>query len=408
MQTIPVEDLDDGTVFDCSVYTGSGEKLADPFTFLREEQLSQLHDWGIETLQVESGPLSDEQLKAYRRKAREQQRAEKTTTEDIFKVEDPVAEGAVEPDDPLRESVKRRVKSSYEECLEETKNILQPLSQGRIEDAKTLYDIVQPIFEVAWNMQSALLYLLADLDGKDEEDYLFPYSLHTCLVSVLLAQEMGYDEAETRRVGVGGLIHDVGMFKIPQHIRLATGDLTDEQYQMIESHPERGARILSEVDRLESSVKRVVAEHHEQIDGSGYPLEIDHEDIHPHARIINLSMTYVAMTQNRSHRSSFSPQETIKELLEQERHRYDDRVLSAFLKRFGLYPPGTFARLNTGQLVLALESERTDPKNPVIKVLTTPNNDPLKRPFKVSLSNYDVSIDTVVDDTSLGGALELA
>lgn len=408
METILIEELESGDVFDCSIFTSSGEKLAEPFSFLRDEQMTQLREWGVEALRAESDPLTEEELQEYRRKARASMEESETTTTDIFETEDPVAEGVVEPSDPLRESLKRRVQSSYEDCLAETKNVLKPLSQGRIEDAKTLYDIVQPIFEVAWDMQSALLYLLADLEGEDDEDYLFPFSLHTCMISVLLAQEMDYEQAETRRVGVAGLIHDVGMLKIPQHIRLGDDNLTDEQFETIQSHPERGARILSNVDRLETSIRRVAAEHHEHVDGSGYPLGVDHEDIHPHARIVNLAMTFVAMTQKRSHRSSLSAQATIRELVQSERHQYDDRALKAFLKRFGLYPPGSFARLNTGQLVLVLRAERDDPKNPEVKVLTTPSNRPLSEPYQVELSNYDVRITETVEETSLGSALELA
>lgn len=408
MKELSPDQLSDGDVFDCSVYTESGNKLAGPFTFFRDEQLEQLEEWNIETLRAETDPLSEEELQAYRRRARETIKEQETSTADIFEVDDPVKEGVVEPSEPLRESLKRRVQDSYERCLEGTKDVLRPLSQGLIEDAKTLYDTGQPIFEVAWDMQSALLYVLADVEGSEEEDYLFPYSLHTCMISVLLAKEMGYDRAETRRVGVAGLIHDVGMLKIPQHIRLKEGDLSDNQYQMIQSHPERGARILSNVERLETSVERVAAEHHEQVDGSGYPLGVDHEDIHPHARIVNLAMTYVAMTQERSHRSSLSAQESIRELVQSERQSYDDRVLKAFLKRFGLYPPGTFGRLNTGQLVLVLRAERDDPKNPYVKVLTTPDNEPLDDFYTVELSNYDVRITETVRDPSLGSALDLA
>ncbi len=408
MKELSVDELSDGTVFDCTVYTLSGQKLTDPFTFFREEQLQQLSDWKIDAVRAESDPLSQEELQAYRRRARESLKQEEATTEDIFEVEDPVKEGVVEKDKPLRESLRRRVRASYERCLEGTKDVLKPLSQGLIEDAKTLYDIGQPIFEVAWDMQSALLYLLADVEGNEEEEYLFPYSLHTCMIAVLLAKEMGYDQAETRRIGVAGLVHEVGMLKIPQHIRLKEGDLDEDQYQMIQSHPEEGARILSNVERLENSIKRVAAEHHEQVDGSGYPLGVEHEDIHPHARIVNLAMTYVAMTQERSHRSSLTAQESIRELVQSERKSYDDRVLKAFLKRFGLYPPGTFGRLNTGQMVLVLRAERDDPKNPYVKVLTTPDNKLLDNYYTVELSNYDVRITKTVRDSKLGSALELA
>lgn len=408
MKTVKVEEIEEGDIFDCPVYTSTGEKIIDAFTFFRDEQLQQLRDWQIDELRAETGPLSSEELKEYRQKARQEKSVEETTTQDIFESEDPVADGYVEPASSLREPAKRRVKNSYKRCLEETRNVLKPLSHGIIEDAKTLYDIVQPIFEVAWNMDAALLYLLADIEGNETDDYLFPYSLHSCLISILLGIEIGYDKPEVRKIGVGGLIHDVGMLKIPQHIRLATGKLTDQQYQMIETHPERGARILSSVDRLEDSVIRIAAEHHEQVDGSGYPLGVEHQQIHPYARIVNLAMTFVAMTQSRSHRTSLTAQESIFELVDEERDRYDDRVLRAFLKRFGLFPPGTFGRLNTGHLVLVLDSERDDPKNPIVKVLTSPGDQWLDEPFKVELSNYDVRISKVVHDLDVGGALELA
>ncbi|MFB6344827.1 MAG: HD-GYP domain-containing protein [bacterium] len=408
MKSFSVDELDIGAVFDCPTYTPDGKKLSDPFSFFRSESLEQLRLWQIDTIQAESGPLTEDELEAYRSKAREMQGGEKTATADVFELDDPVEEGETPPADNVPRNVKKRVQKSYRRCLTGTKKILKPLSQGRISDAKELYDTIQPIVEVAMNMQSALLFLLADLEGDDEDDYLFPYSLHTCLISVLLALEIGYEAAECRKVGVAGLIHDVGMLKIPQHIRLATGDLDESQIDMIHSHPERGARILSNVDRLESSVQEVAAEHHEQVDGSGYPLGLTHEDIHPHSRIVNLAMTFVAMTQKRSHRSSLTAQESIRELVKTERERYDGRVLRAFINRFGLYPPGTFVRLNTGHTALVTEVNSDDPLNPTVKVLTSSDGSRLSQPFSVGLQDYDVKVTEVIKDHDLGSALELA
>lgn len=408
METIKLDDLDRGDIFDCPTFTSDGRRLSDPFSFFRAEQLQQLETWRIDELRAESAPLSEDELEAYRAKAREMKQKDTGASAEIFDLEDPVQAGIVDPADSLAPSVKKRVRRSYERCLTGTKDILKPLSQGRIGDAKEIYDTIQPIVEVARNMQSALLFLLADLEGEDSDDYLFPYSLHTCLMSVLLAMEIGYDAAECRKVGVAGLIHDVGMLKIPQHIRLATGDLSENNIEMIHSHPERGARILSGVERLETSVRRVAAEHHEQVDGSGYPLELTHEDIHPHARIVNLAMTFVAMTQARSHRSSLTAQQSIRELVKSERHRYDDRVIRAFINRLGLYPPGTFVSLDTGHFALVMEVNREDPMSPTVKVLTSPSREQLDKPFSVSLAEYNVSIAEVVDDPGLGTALELA
>lgn len=408
MKAIDRSELEPGDVFDCSTYTPDGYKLSDPFSFFREQQLQQLKTWRIDTIRAESPPLTEAELEEYRSKAREMKRRRGGATPEVFEVNDPVEEGIVEPADGLARTVKKRVESSYERCLTGTRDILKPLSQGRVGDAKQLYDTIQPIIEVASNMESALLFLLADLEGEDTEDYIFPYSLHTCLISVILAMEIGSDSAECRKVGVAGLIHDVGMLKIPQHIRLATGDLSEDNMDMIHSHPERGARILSNVDRLESSIKRVAAEHHEQVDGSGYPLGLTHEDIHPHARIVNFAMTFVAMTQSRSHRSSLTAQQSIRELVKAERERYDDRVLRAFINRLGLYPPGTFVELDSGQRALVTEVNREDPLNPRVKVLTSPNGEELSRPFSVSLAEFEVEISGVIEDHELGSALERA
>lgn len=408
MVVVEVEELEEGDVFDCPTYTPKGYQLSDSFQFFRAEQLEQLREWGIQRIEAESRPLTEEQLEEYRTKARQVRQQRDRIAPGVFEMEDPVSSGAVEAADTLPENVKRRVKKAYRRCLRGTKDILKPLSQGRVSDAKNLYDTIQPIAEVARNMRKPLLFLLADLEGEDREDYIFPYSLHTCLLSILLAIEIGYEAVECRKVGVAGLIHDVGMLKIPQHIRLASGDLSEDNLDMIHSHPERGARILSRVDRLENSVKRVAAEHHEQVDGSGYPLGLSHEEIHPYARIVNLAMTFVAMTQTRSHRSSLTTQQSIRELVRTERERYDDRVLRAFLNRLGLFPPGTFVRLETGHVALVTEVNRDDPLKPVVKVLTSPSGESLDRPFRIRLAEFDVDVSSVEDDHGLGSALDLA
>ncbi|MFB6355370.1 MAG: HD-GYP domain-containing protein, partial [bacterium] len=266
-------------------------------------------------------------------------------------------------------------------------------------------------FEHVWHLPRIVLYLLSDQQIPVEgEDYLLNYSLNTSILSMILASDMDYSLKEAKVVAAGGLVHDIGMLKIPQFIRKKAGELTDEELEVMREHPDHGRRILEDIENLEPEVARVAMEHHEQMDGSGYPKGIQGGEIHSHARIINLCMKYIAMTQPRDYRDSRGRQETVRTMLKEEKEQFDPEVLNSFMRVVGLYPVGLFVELNSGCHAMVNYANPESPKQPRVKVFTDPGGEKIDKPYNVDLSEEpDESIKQVlIKDVMEYSSLEMA
>ena len=145
--------------------------------------------------------------------------------------------------------------------------------------------------------------LAAAIDAKDS--YTNGHSVRVAEYSREIARRAGYDDLALQKIYITGLLHDVGKIGIPDAIINKEGRLTDEEYNVIKTHPEKGAAILQSIEKVpELSIG--ARWHHERYDGRGYPQGLKGEDIPEEARIIAVADAYDAMSSNRSYRQKLS------------------------------------------------------------------------------------------------------
>ncbi len=403
-----VDQLSSGVVFDCPIYTPNGQKLADSFARLNQKQLKKLNNWDIRIIYAKNSPLSREEKDKYR------QQAAKTSIEDSFTeieaeaLKDIENQSAVRSCERFHNRDKKYVRAVYQKSLDLTEDLIEKLSRNLVNKLSRIYETLKPINPCIWQKQQLLLFLIADEKIAGDE-YIYKYSLHTAIISMLLGQKMGFPRGEIRRLGAGALVHDVGMLKIPRIIRKKEGKLTYEQREKMKKHLPRGEDMLSELDSYHSSIQHVLEQHHEQYDGSGYPNHLTGDEIHPHARIVNLAMTYVALTQPRYHRREYGVTRSVREVIYEQRSRYDPGVLKAFLKLMGIYPPGSFVRLSGGQEAMVIETVESKPLDPVVRVVADDEGNRLQKPYRLLLEKSELSIEGILDSDKRGyKAFEIA
>lgn len=167
------------------------------------------------------------------------------------------------------------------------------------------------------------------VDAKDT--YTRGHSDRVSYLSHRLAQEMGKDEAFCERVRMAGLFHDIGKMAIPDRILLKTGPLTDEEYAVIQRHPEEGARILSAVSLFRDLAPAVRA-HHERLDGKGYPHGLSGIEIPLEARIIAVADAFDAMLSDRQYRKGMPLPAVVQEIQREKGHQFDPAVADVLLR----------------------------------------------------------------------------
>jgi hypothetical protein len=172
--------------------------------------------------------------------------------------------------------------------------------------------------------------LTATLDARDR--YTCGHSERVARISVLLAEEMGLDDARSSELYLGGLLHDIGKVGVPDAILRKEGKLTAEEFELVKEHPVIGDMILANVPQL-AHLGPMVRNHHEQYDGGGYPDNLSGEAIPLSARIMAVADACDAMMSDRPYRAGMPPEQIEAVLREGAAKQWDPDVVQAWLAR---------------------------------------------------------------------------
>jgi PAS domain S-box-containing protein/putative nucleotidyltransferase with HDIG domain len=169
--------------------------------------------------------------------------------------------------------------------------------------------------------------------GETRDPYTAGHQRGVAKLAVEIAQEMGVPEEQTSGLRIAGLIHDIGKIQIPAEILSKPTRLTDPEWSMIKAHPQAGYDILKTVE-FPWPVGQIVLQHHERLDGSGYPDGLSGEDILLEARILAVADVVEAMASHRPYRPAHALEETMEEIRSNRGTLYDPEVVDACLKLF--------------------------------------------------------------------------
>jgi hypothetical protein len=171
--------------------------------------------------------------------------------------------------------------------------------------------------------------LVSALDAKDPFTRL--HSERVAAISNSIAQKMGLDEQDQKRITYAARIHDIGKVAIPDSVLLKGGELTAREFALIKSHPAKGLELLHPMrQRLSKDVQGVVKHHHERWDGTGYPDGLKAEAIPQWARVVTLADAYEAMTAGRAYAKAKSPEEALNEIIMHAGKQFDPQVVRLF------------------------------------------------------------------------------
>jgi len=261
-------------------------------------------------------------------------------------------------------------------------SMFQEARMGKAIEAEAAAPLVEEISNSVMRNPGALISL-ARL--KIADDYTYMHSVAVCALMIALSRQLGLDAQQTRDAGMAGLLHDLGKAMIPMEILNKPGKLTDEEFALVKTHPEEGYRLLLEGKGISEIAKDVCLHHHEKIDGSGYPKGLNGESMSLYAKMGAVCDVYDAVTSNRPSKAGWDPAESIKRMAEWKGH-FDPTVFQAFVKSLGIYPIGSFVRLESGKLGVVVEQGEQSLLKPKVKVFFSTKSQAYIRPETIDLA----------------------
>ena len=215
----------------------------------------------------------------------------------------------------------------YQKVVKDYQKMFNQWQSGKTLDINQVRQMIVPLIERVDENQ-ATIFLLGKQTTKEE--YLYQHSVAVSLLAVILAKRLGF-EKESIQIGLAALIADSGMAKINQRILNHHGKLSPAEFTEIKKHTTFSYRMIEKSAALTKSAKLAVLQHHERVNGRGYPLGIDKGKINPYAKIISIADAYHSMTSYRSYQDKRPFYQGIAEMKKEADQQFDARYLKVFI-----------------------------------------------------------------------------
>ncbi|MBO9581372.1 MAG: HD-GYP domain-containing protein [Sphingobium sp.] len=198
---------------------------------------------------------------------------------------------------------------------------------------------------------------------KRENSSLYTHALAVSALMIALGREMRLDTARIKQAGMAGLLMDVGMGHLPLDVATIGETLTEKEHEIVKTHTRLGYDFLAIGGEIPEEVMKVCMEHHERVDGSGYPLGLAGEGISLFGRMAAICDVYDSMTSDRPHRPRMEPNTAFEKMRGSE-GQFDAEVLNQFVESLGVYPIGSVVLLTSHRLALVVDQNCDDYTRP--------------------------------------------
>ncbi len=344
MRKVPVEDLKPGMVYDQPIYVDQSNILVAANTAISENDIKKLMTWGVSEIQTQGNLIGNQN------------------------------------DETAPVDNQARILSEYNNLLKKRKDLIGIHQKARkaVENAYNairndesfnLAEIENSVTEIIslLNENSNVFLFLYGLD--EGKDYLVTHSVNVTFYAIIMGLALKYPITSLKELGIGTMLIDAGMLKMPVYIIHKQSNLTDQEYQQIKTHPLHGYKVLRQLGDLNERIANVTLQHHEQFDGKGYPRGLKGNEISEFARIAAIADSYEAQISKRSYRQKVYFYHAMRNLLSSGVNRFDPVILRIFLSRMSVYPIGSIIELNDNSVGIIIGSIPEKPLRPIIKLI---------------------------------------
>lgn len=361
MNKIEMNEVRAGLFFDSEVYLDSKYIISTPDFAFTENTVKALRKWGFTNLYTEGSVTGSVQT-------------DKTQ----------VSGASLDQTEKEKEGL-HKAQKFYDDLLDYTDSVFDKF---RRTNSLNLNNITEEIKSTITMIKDNINYILrfSDLKNRHNRDYNTTHAVKTMILSLALAitierpQKLAYHKVI--EVGLCALLHELGMFQIPPKVYEKEGRLTPEEKKMITAHPILGYRLLGGLKdiRISQDILLGILQHHERINGTGYPQKLTDSQISLYGRIVGISCSYAAQISDRPHKDSVDGHTSMLSLLKDMEKLYDRDILTTLLSLLSLYPLGSYVILASGMIGTVVKTDPSKPKFPTVKIIADHNFNAVPEP----------------------------
>ncbi|MGL6231682.1 HD-GYP domain-containing protein [Aeromonas rivipollensis] len=259
-----------------------------------------------------------------------------------------------------------KIRRLYQEARELQGKFIRHLKAGEPIDITPLAAVAEEMVDTMFTHGDAML-CLARIRAKDA--YLMEHSMNVAILLANFGRYLGLERNVLKELTLGGLLHDVGKIMTPDEVLNKPGKLTDEEFGVMRQHVVHSYDILSNTAGITPTMLEVAANHHERLDGTGYPQRLKGDQLSLYTRMSGIVDVYDAVTADRVYKQGMQPTQAFRVLLKGIDQHFDAELVTKFIKCMGVYPVGTLVQLSNQRLAVVMQRNEQQPLKPVVKVI---------------------------------------
>lgn len=278
-------------------------------------------------------------------------------------------------------------------------NFMDQIPNGKSIDAKLAEESVATCVNSILHSPDAFFWLS---QLKEQDKYTAQHSLNVSILSIILGRHLGLQEQQLNHLGLCGMMHDMGKMRIPSAILNKTGKLEPEEWDIMKSHTTLGHELLESSDHMFYGAIETALTHHEHMDGSGYPRNLNTNKLSFYSNIVAIADMYDAITSDRSYQKGRTHHEATKIMLNVSGSHLDADLVIKCIESFGIYPSGSFVELNNGCIALVIEENSQFQLRPKILLILDKNKNKTSEKIldlakiKIDSSNEPLNIKAII------------
>ncbi|MFZ1545881.1 MAG: HD domain-containing phosphohydrolase, partial [Candidatus Nitrotoga sp.] len=260
--------------------------------------------------------------------------------------------------------------------------IVQDLHSGKNLDVEEVEVVIQEVVDSMVRNPNALMLIMR---LRQQDNISYGYGLQTAVYLIALGRHIGLPKDFLERLGITGLLLDIGNIKLPSELLQKNDRLTLEEFEIIKSHVRLGLEILKETPNLHTDILEGIAQHHERENGSGYPAGISKGGICLFGRMAAIVNSFTALTNTRFHTKAVSAYEALKSISTMSGEYYLDSLVEQFIQTIGIFPVGSLVELSSGEVAVVISHSKVRRLKPRVLIISDPDKSPAPHPAMLDL-----------------------